>query len=134
MLRGLEEWRAIEDKSECNQQVFDKAEACPHCGAPVAQPIAAANRTAGAASANDQKAVQNGCTGCLGCFGVIVVISVIVSLCADSTGTPTPGRRNSSMAVVQCQNFVRSRLRRLQRLTFLSSIIQLALWAPIDTW
>jgi hypothetical protein len=110
---------------ECGNQISDKAQACPACGAPVngglvspsggaiQSPVVEGQKTSAEKTAQDQKKVQ---MGCLGCLGVVLFFVLISSLMPGKGSDPagpsasSPSDR-SSMAVVQCQNYVRDRLR-----------------------
>lgn len=94
--------------SECGKQVSDKAQGCPNCGAPIAAaPQSAPPPTPQQPTKDDKKKSSTAQQGCLGCLGVFVILLAIVVLIPSSESGP---RDHSTMAVVQCRNFVRDRL------------------------
>jgi hypothetical protein len=57
-----------------------------------------------------QKSSTGAKRGCLGCLGIVVFLGILMWLVGDSGNSGRP-RDRSSMAVVQCQNHVKNRLR-----------------------
>jgi hypothetical protein len=49
--------------------------------------------------------------GCLGCLGVIVLFAAISMFCSSGNGGRSSSSDRGNMAFIQCQNFVKSRLR-----------------------
>ena len=88
---------------ECGKEISDKAESCPHCGAP-----------------QKKKSTQYGC-GTLIFFGIIVLVLAGMFSSKDPSTTPSPpevsdadckktlqcwGDRQSIAAGVRCQGYV----------------------------
>jgi hypothetical protein len=74
---------------------------CPKCGKQITSPPCVFCGYRGSAQAN-----QAGLIGCLGAVAVIALIVVVMLSGSDSSE-----RDHSTMAVIQCQHFVRDRLR-----------------------
>ncbi len=96
--------------TECGGTVSDKAQACPHCGAPVAARPPHSNTNGFAQPAPQGSGTGVAAKGCLGCFGVFAVLAILGSLLPGSDGASDPDDRGT-MAVIQCQNYVKVRLR-----------------------
>ena len=117
---------ALIECEECGHQVSNKAQECPKCGAPVsgtdvgpsideerqrAEVLTRAKEEAkqeieAEQNAKAQKLVKEGCLGCLG-----LPVALIVALVVIGSLLPKAESDHRSMAVVQCKNYVKNRLR-----------------------
>jgi ribosomal protein L37E len=99
---------ALINCKECGKQVSDKAESCPHCGAPMKSPANSNNKS----QQTDTKAAQTGCIGCLSIIIFLFLLGGIISMCTPKEEKEKKELEDvSRAALIHCRNAVKDRLK-----------------------